>query len=565
MKPRRHASRIASIAAAAAALASCSTFAPFAPDLTARAPRLDGYGTSDIVISTRSPQARALFNAGVLQAYAFNEKEAVRMFKAALAQDPDCVMCAWGVAWQLGPNINDSSHEGYAEALKYVGYALTRAATSPPRERALVESLALRYAHPSTARETAPLLAPTCGKPAADGDTDKVDPLDAAYADRMRALADASPDDPDIASLYAEAEIIATPGDTGWTPDGKPVGRIGEATARVEKLLARYPDHTGLNHYMVHLADALPVASRATAAADRLGALAPKSPHLVHMPAHIYVHLGRYADAMRVNETAVANDAALAADEKAQDFSVSKDWRLHNQHFLWYAAVMAGREDDALAAARALGERVASWDNPFAEFVRSMPLITLVRFQRWDDVMKEPRATGDKGMSQAWYDYARGVAAARLGRLDEAQAALERVTAANKSLGGDLTKILGRHLQAAQEGLAAEVALARGANDEALLHQAAMVKAAAKDDAREPPALADGTKVTLGDMQLRAGKAKDAEATFREVLVQHPKSGWALRGLARALDAQGRAADAKAAREELSRSWTGASTRLLGA
>ena len=139
---------------------------------------------------------------GVLQAYAFNEVEAVRMFKAALAQDPRCAMCAWGVAWQLGPNINDTSRARVPQALPYLELALQHAATATPRERALIEALALRYAHASQAVATAPLLAERCGRPGDDG---QADPLDAAYADRLHAMVLAAPNDPELLSLWAEA------------------------------------------------------------------------------------------------------------------------------------------------------------------------------------------------------------------------------------------------------------------------------------------------------------------------------------------------------------------------
>jgi hypothetical protein len=197
------------LAAAAMSFALTCIPAPgFVPDAKARAPLLEGFGRSDVDVTTRSPLARRLFNQGLLQAYAFDEVEAVRSFKAALAADPDCAMCSWGVAWQLGPTINDTGRSRVPEALQYVGWALDHLQQATPRERALVESLALRYGHPSRARETAPLAGARCG----GGSDDAPDPLDVAYADRMRELADAYPQDPDVLSLYAEAQIIATPG-----------------------------------------------------------------------------------------------------------------------------------------------------------------------------------------------------------------------------------------------------------------------------------------------------------------------------------------------------------------
>ena len=137
-------------------LSACATAVLSQKDLDTRAPELPGFGQSDVPVTTRSARARQLFNQGVLQAYAFNEHEAERMFKAALAADPDCAMCAWGFAWQRGPNINNTGRDRLADALAHVDMAVA-ADRATPRERALVEALALRYAHGSALKEIAPL------------------------------------------------------------------------------------------------------------------------------------------------------------------------------------------------------------------------------------------------------------------------------------------------------------------------------------------------------------------------------------------------------------------------
>ncbi|HSI52677.1 MAG: hypothetical protein ACAH21_13950 [Ramlibacter sp.] len=547
-------------------LASCAVI-PFAVDRNATAPVLEGYGRVDTAVTTNVPAARDAFQRAMLQAYAFNEVEAVRTFKAALALDPQCVLCAWGVAWQLGPNINSPGREDFTEHLRYVDYAMRHLGNATPRERALVESLALRYAHTSMARETAPLMAEVCGK-AASEDDEKSHPLDVAYAARLRSLADAYPDDADILSLYAEAEIIATEGESGWTPDGKPRGRIGEVADRLEKLLARQPEHTGINHYMIHIADAQAVAHRAVPAADRMGRLAPQSPHLLHMPSHIYVHVGRYADGTRVNQQSVAADLALAETQKAQGFSNSKDWRRHDVHFLWYSALMEGRLDVAVDAARQRGELTGKSTHVYGEYYRSLPLLTLLRLERWDDVLKEPQATGDHGLAKANFEYARGVAQARLGQLDAAQQSLARLdsavaeTAKTHASKSGVDKTVRSMLEFAHEGLRAELALAQRRYDDAIAHQAKVITAVEKLDSREPPLLGAGGHLGLGHIQSRAGRHAEAEATFRKELEARPASGWALRGLVQALQAQGRTAEAAKYRAELERSWTQASLPL---
>lgn len=412
----------------------------------------------------------------------------------------------------------------------------------------------------------APLLADRCG---AQGEEEKADPLDLAYAERMRVLVQASPGDPDLLSLWAEAEMIATRADWWDDKTGKPGGRIGEVADALERLLPTHTGHTGLNHYLIHAVDARSVAQRAVPAADRLGRLAPASPHLVHMPSHTYVQVGRYDDAARVNEQAVAADVTLAEAQKAQGFSVSKDWRNHDQHFLWFAALMQGRGDVALQAAREVAARAATSKGIYGEYRRSLPLLALLRLQRWDALLAEPLPASTHGIGQALGEQARGVALVRQGQLDAARAALQRAEAGAaqvaqaRASATSFDRTLRDMTTAAVERLRAEIALAGGRADEALQAQARAVAAAARPDDSEPPMLGADARIALGEMQLRSGRPALAEATFREDLRLMHDNGWALQGLTQALQAQGRAGDAQALAPRLQRVWAQADAALL--
>ena len=537
------------ILASACLLASCSGL-PLQVDRSARAPRLEGYGKVDLAPTTGSDEARRLFGQGIAQAYAFNEQEAVRSFKAALAADPDCALCAWGVAWQLGPNINSPERDDLAEAKRYVDLAVRLRAGASPGERELIDAMALRYAHASQRADVAAAAvrsAPVCGQKGGSR-AERADPLDVAYADRMHALADRAPGDPDLLSLYAEAELIATRGDW-WDDDtGVPSGRIGDLATRLEAAAARHPQHTGVNHYLIHAVDTPTQARRALAAAERLGSLAPQSPHLVHMPSHTFGLLGRYADAAAVNERALALDDAREAELARQGFPKVGNWRGHNGAYLWFAALMQGRGELALATARANAQRAEKADNEFGEYVRSRPVLTLMRLENWDAVLAEPLPSGERGVATVLGQQARGVALARTGRLAEAQQALAQlVPAADKLIGahaGDdyMDKAARGLAQVAKARLGAEIALAEGRADAALKLQAEGVEAGKFVDRAEPPMLAAGSRLALGDMQLKAARWAQAEQSFRTDLAEHPTSGWALRGLLQALQAQGRPA-----------------------
>lgn len=549
-----------------AALGACSVM-PLAVDTTAKAPVLDGFGAATLAAGNANEAARQLFAQGMAQAYGFNEAEAIRSFKAALAKDPACAMCAWGVAWQMGPNINNPSRANAKEAMRYVDYAVRHGKESSPREQALIQSLALRYGHDS-ARAIAPPPGEVCTT-AAD-ESEPVNQLDAAYAEFMRDLAARHPADPDLLSLYAEAEMIITRGARGawWDPEtGKPAGRIGELATQIEKALVLHPDHTGLNHYMVHAADSVHSARRAEAAADRLAKLAPKSPHLLHMPSHTYAHLGRFADATRVNQAAVAADVAMIEELKKQGFSNTKDWRGHNLHFQWYSALMEGRAELALATSRTQAER-SQGANSFHEYVRSLPILTLLHLRRWDAVLAEAEPKSKDGIEQALHDMARGIAYARLGKLAEAKAANERLkplvakmTADQKAtgFGARMTRSFGG---SAGEQLAAEIAFQEGQVDAAIALQEQAIKSAIHAERTEPPSLASGPRIRLGEMQLRAKRFADAEKTFRADLAERPRNGWALDGLQQALAAQGKAAEAATVQRELALSWAAADKGL---
>lgn len=571
-----------------ASLGSCASRAALdlTVDLTARAPQLNGFGAPALQTASSSAAAREFFSQGVLQAYAFNEQEAVRQFKAALAQDPRCAMCAWGVAWQLGPNINAPDRDDLAEARRYIAFAQRHADHATPLERRLIDATALRYGAAAPTPAEAPLAAPVCG---AKG-SGRADPLDRLYAERLRAIADAEPGNADVVSLYVEAELIATRDDWWSHATGLPAGRIGELAPRIETALATSPGHTGLNHYLIHVQDSGPGAARALAAADRLSALAPASPHLVHMPSHIFVRVGRYADAAAANQAGLAAQAAEQAELKRQGFNETKDWDGHNLHFLWFAALMQGQGDLALATARRIAERAAASPQAAGAYRPGLPLLTLVRLERWQAVLAETasaeaasseftstKPTNSKtsnadpppGLAAAIAHYARGTALWRTGMRDGAAREAE---ALGRSLAATRAAAQGKDEDDRETG-AARIALVLANLLQAELQadggdlpaaQALLAEAITAEDklAGEPPVLADIARVARGELLLRHRRPVEAEAAFRDDLIEQPGNGWALRGLARALADQGRAADAMQTRAALTAAWIQADTAL---
>lgn len=219
--------------------------------------------------------------------YAFNHREAIRAFRHAADLDPAAPMPWWGVALSLGPNINaPMSDDAVAEAWNAIQRAREPASNGSAAELAWIEALATRYAPHPAADRSAP---------------------DRDYALAMRALAERFPRDPDALTLYAEALMCSAPWNY-WTDDAQPAPGLEPLVPTLEHALALNPDHPGANHLLIHAVEAGPEPRRGLPSADRLRDLVPVAGHLVHMPSHIYLRLGLYAEGSRANELAIRAD-----------------------------------------------------------------------------------------------------------------------------------------------------------------------------------------------------------------------------------------------------------------
>ncbi|HEY1586747.1 MAG TPA: hypothetical protein VGH63_13725, partial [Polyangia bacterium] len=366
----------------------------------------DNLGDHHRAISTKVAEAQRFFDQGLRLTYAFNHEEAQRSFDAAAARDPSCAICYWGSALVLGPNYNQPAG---AERAKKAVALLAKARAAPNAsavERALIAALQKRYVDPP---------------PAAD-DQKGQSALDEAYASAMRDVAKRYPDDDDVQVLFAESMMDLHPWQL-WQPDGKAAPGTDEIIGTLEKVLARNPQHPGANHYYIHATEASLHPERAMACADRIGGMMPGAGHIVHMPSHNYQRVGRY------NDSAEANRKAIEADKKYTgtigDPGYYAMYVAHNFQFLWAAALMAGRGDESVTAARDMMKLVPAemWKQmPELSFSIEDPAMALVRFGRWDDVLKEPAPPADLPMATILHHYARGRALAALGKLDDADA-----------------------------------------------------------------------------------------------------------------------------------------------
>ncbi|MDX2417842.1 MAG: hypothetical protein QNK19_10320 [Xanthomonadales bacterium] len=519
----------------ALALASCSQkdSTQNRDELATRAgaPLFAGMGSHEHPVTTANPEAQLYFNQGLVIDFAFNHAESARSFRAAQTLDPGCVMCFWGEALALGPNINVTSNgkaimsdDERANAFAAIQKAVALKDKVSEVERDYIDALATRYnGDPSTPRE----------------------PLDEAYMESMRKLHQKYPDDDDAASLFAESMMNTMPWDYWLDPDN-PKPLTVEVIDALETVLERSPEHPLAIHLYIHAVEASSRPGRAEGPADKLTDLVPGAGHLVHMPSHIYWRVGRYADASAANVRAAAVDEEYIAACNAQGFYPAAYYP-HNIHFLWAASSMEGRSAVAIEAARkvAANVRLEMIDEfPGVEFFNTIPLLALTQFGHWDEVLAEPQPPEDLEYSNAIWHYVRATAYARKGDLIAARAEHEEFSSLRDA--ADVTYLDSIYYPAtmlltiADALMLGEISLAENDNEEAIGHFRTAVETQDQLPYTEPPFWYYPTRHTLGRALLASGDAVGAEQVYRADLQQYPRNGWSLFGLIQALNAQGK-------------------------
>jgi tetratricopeptide (TPR) repeat protein len=514
--------------------------------LPAQVPLYDDLGSHHLAVTTRVPRAQQYFDQGLRLTWGFNHAEAVAAFREAARLDPECAMCLWGEAYALGPNINAAmdSAAGVA-AYQAVQRAVSLASKGTPVEQVLIRALARRYAE----------------RPPADRAA-----LDSAFAGAMGEVVRQFPDHQEAATIYADALMNLSPWNY-WEMDGTPRPDAGTIVAQLERVVAANPRHPGACHLYIHAVEAAHP-EKAVPCAERLAGLMPGAGHIVHMPGHIYVRVGRYADAVAANEHAIHTDETYIADRRPEGV-YPLAYYPHNYHFLAFAANMAGNSRAAIAAARAVVPKVpvdVAREVSFAEGIPAYAHLTLVTFGRWDDALAQPMPPADLIVATGLATYARGVAHAARRNSAGAAADLENVRRAAAALlearGPQWPNV--RTLDIAVHALAGEIALRARRFDEAIGYFRAGIAIEDGMTYEEPPLWYYPLRHSLGVALLGAGRAAEAEAAYREDLKRFPENGWSLFGLARALRAQGKTADAAAVDARFRRAWAGADVRLQG-
>ena len=497
---------------------------------------MPGLGQHHHTISTKSPEAQRFFDQGLTLVFAFNHEEAALAFRRASELDPQSAMAFWGLALALGPCINldvDPPHE--QGAYEAVQKALSHAPD--------IQALAKRYSSDS-----------------------KVDlrKLDAEYANAMREQFQHYPDDLDAATLYAESLMDLHPWKL-WSLDGRPNEGTEQIVAVLESVLRRDRNHIGANHYYIHAVEASPHPEWALASAKRLETLSPGAGHLVHMPAHTYMRIGDYSAAARSTAAGADVDRPYLRESGTTGSMYDMMYFCHNLHFLAASDSMAGNFRGATRAADELVDHVAGMlnDMPMAEVYVPTRIFVLVRFHRWDEILRLPTPNPKLAMTTACWHFARGSALAAKGEIAVAEAERRILETARQDTPADLEFSFYSNKANAFLALAANILDARIANAQAdpgraINHWEKAVEIENKLNYGEPPEWFYPVRESLGSALLLNGQACRAEAVFRADLEQYPRNPRSLFGLLRALEAQKKNAGVEEVRTEFEAAWKNA-------
>ena len=473
--------------------------------------------------TTCKASVQPAFERGVALLHSFAYTAADKQFREVIVADPECAIAHWGVAMALYHQLWDAP--GAADIEK--GAAELALAHEPAagsdRERAFIDAASVFFSGANTPHAQRAK----------------------AYETAMAGVAKRYPDDTETQVFYALALVSTAPLTDRTHANQKRAADI------LEPLHARYPEHPGITHYLIHAYDSAELAPRGLEAARAYSKIAPSAPHALHMPSHIFTRLGYWDDSI------ASNSAARAAAQAEGDVGEA----LHAMDYMTYAYLQRGQDADAerlVADVRAM-KTLAAGKFKIGYAANAMPVRLAIERRRWDIAAKlvplpdsEPHVAAIVYWANA-VGHARGGhpddAARDIAKIDECVAALR---AKNDTYWTTQTEVLAGSARAWQ--LAAS-----GRNDEAI---AQLRSAADAEDATEKRPVTPGPIVPareqLGDLLLEQNRAADALRELGIALAESPNRRGALTAAARAAELAGDADTAAAMRARLADAASGA-------
>ncbi|HEY0678026.1 MAG TPA: hypothetical protein VGD17_07060 [Chitinophagaceae bacterium] len=506
-----------------------------------KAPLFSGLGNHQYRITTSSSKAQQYFNQGLNLVYAFNHTEAGRSFKAAIQADSTCAMAYWGMGMVLGPNYNAALNPtSLADINEVMDKAVRYSGKVTEREKALIYALSKRFPREAVKDMT---------------------PFNEAYSAAMKQAYEKFPGDSDIAALYADALMNEHPWNL-WLKDGSAQPWTPAIVKVLEDLLQKWPQHPGANHMYIHAVEASRQADKALPSADRLRDMMPAAGHLVHMPSHIYIRTGHYHEGVIANEKASAADSNYITQCKVQG-SYALMLYPHNVHFLAACAFLEGNSKKAIEAAwrvSRIADKKYLHENTTIQHYYIIPYYVMVQLGKWNDILQLQRPGASLKYPNAIWHYARGMAQAALGNMQEAEkelgalrsfaedASLKTLLIWENNSASDLAQI-------ALKVLDAEIAAKQRKYDAAITSLKEAVEIEDRLTYQEPPDWFFSVRHSLGHVLIKAGRFAEAEKIYLEDLVTFPDNGWALKGLYNSLKGQQREQEAAQAKKRFEEAW----------
>jgi tetratricopeptide (TPR) repeat protein len=472
-------------------------------------------GTVSFAVSC-SPAVQTSFVRGVALLHDFWYQEAQRQFEQIAKADPSCAMAHWGAAMSLYHQIWDRPDDGTVAK----GWQEMQAAQAHPaktaRERAYVAALSDFY------------------QPGPRDYQARVE----TYAAAMGKLYQDYPADTDAGAFYALALLASqSPNDASLTLNRK-------AMAVLTPLFAKYPDHPGVVHYIIHACDTPALAQDGLAAAKHYGEIASSAPHAVHMPGHIFARLGMWQADIDANVGSVA--ASHAAESRKQSGAMDQ---FHSDDFLVYAYLQSGQEARAKAVLDDSAAQIAHFETMsdmgehymtgmFPYYRTKLPIFYSLELRDWKTAAALPPVAGAPPESMTVTYWARTVAAGHLHRAQEAQANLASYDAL-------MVKIKqGRHAYFADSTgarvergeMLAWIAFAQNNAAEAVKR---MQEAADLQDKVGQGEVDIPAREMLADILLESGRPQEALAEYKKALTLSPNRFNGLFNAGRAAEAAG--------------------------
>ena len=514
-------------------------------------PLLDGWGKYRMPVTSTNDSAYIYFQQGINMYYSFHIIEAMASFEKALRFDERFAMGYWGKALAAGPNINDVGYSASPDAIESVRKAKSFYTNVTPVEKALVNAMEVRYsADTSQSRER----------------------LNQLYADAMKKVHKDFPNSADAAALYADALMIQHPWDLydrfynpkPWTP---------EIVAVLERLVKRFPENPGANHYYIHAIEGSKTPQKAIEVANRLGVFMPKVSHLVHMPSHIYIRSGQYEKGMAANTNAVNGYYDYASKFPLVSTNTFL-YVVHNIHMQAACANLDGQYEQALKFSFDTQKNVDStWTTDpgywgmYSQYMYVTPYFTWVRFGKWDEILKAPAIDEAKVFASGMQHWAKGIAYARKQQTDAANNELQKLQALKshpllKESPSAFNPGI-RAVEVAEQILQGDIAEEKNMPDEAIAH---LQDAVGKEDAmlyNEPRDWLLPARHYLGQALIKANRHREAEKIFREDLLINPNNGWSLTGLETALLKQNKTTEAATVKQQSKKALARTDSRII--